>query len=102
MQTAGPQIRTCPAAEENKKEKAKQADALFSSVPIRYCRGQVGSGQDHRAAQREVRWGEGGGAWKGGDQSNKLNAHHYVLKTAFSSAQINNPRLDQVNHLMHN
>lgn len=52
--------------------------------------------------QQEVRWGEGGRVYKGHNQSNKLNAHHYILKTAFSPAQINDPRLYQVNYLMHN
>lgn len=63
----------------------------------------MGSGQRRigaAAARGEMgreRWG-----CKGHNQSNKLNARHYTLKTAFSTVQINDPRLYQVNYLMHN
>lgn len=67
-------------------------------VEVEWVRGSVAS----ELPQQEVRWGERGGGCKRHNQSNKLNAHHYILQTAFSTVQINGPRLYQVNYLMHN
>lgn len=54
--------RTCPAAEEKKKEKAKQAKALFGSVPSQVLQGAGGvrAGSQNcpvRGEMGRIRWG---------------------------------------------
>lgn len=51
-------MRTCPATEEKKKEKAKQGDALFSSVPTQALQESGGFRAGSQNCPGEVRWGE--------------------------------------------
>lgn len=86
-----------------KRRKYKHANTLCSRYqPQGNCVGQIQGSITSELPQQEARWGEGGRVCERHNQSNKFTAHHYILKTAFSSAQINDPRLYQVNYLMHN